>query len=173
MPSATALETIGRPQRVHRGPGSVCVRTTVQEWQNGIRVPVSSILAQILHGAGNTREARASRIPRICDRTVAPRCVTLRQAYAVRVSNKSEKTLTCHNSCHSAQMKRGPIGLGPHFRGGGFLDSLLLRVTRANLVRAFRHRPRNAAPKVRLPCAFVGALPHTRCKSRRFRSLCG
>lgn len=54
----------------------------MQARQNGMRLPVSSILAQIRHGAGNTSEASASRIPRNWDRTEADSQPTMRQAYS-------------------------------------------------------------------------------------------
>jgi hypothetical protein len=43
---------------------------------------VSNILAQIRHGAGNTSEASASRIPRNWERTEAENRSTMRQAYS-------------------------------------------------------------------------------------------
>ena len=91
MPSVAAIETIGRPHRAQRGLASVCVSVATHAWQNGMRLPVSSIRAQIRHGAGNTSEARASRIPRHCDRTEAPSQATLRQAYAGRAVKQRKK----------------------------------------------------------------------------------
>ena len=64
-----------------------------------MRLPVSSIRAQIGHGAGNTIEAKASRIPRHWDRTEAPSQATLRQAYAARAAKQREKLRNWHASC--------------------------------------------------------------------------
>jgi hypothetical protein len=50
--------------------------------QNGMRLPVSSILAQIRHGAGNNNEASASHMPRHGERAEAGSLSTMRQAYS-------------------------------------------------------------------------------------------
>jgi hypothetical protein len=68
MASATAVETMGRPQREHRGSRSARVSSARQARQNGRRLPVSSGSAQIRQGAGKTTEASAWRIPRRRDR---------------------------------------------------------------------------------------------------------
>jgi hypothetical protein len=63
----------------------------MQARQNGIGPPVSSIRAQIRHGAGNASEASASHIPRKWDRTESATPATVRQAYAGQRSRGSEK----------------------------------------------------------------------------------
>jgi hypothetical protein len=63
----------------------------MQGWQNGIGPPVFRIRLQIRHGAGNASEASASHIPRKWDRTESATRATVRQAYAGRRSNGSEK----------------------------------------------------------------------------------
>ena len=101
MLSAAAIETMGRPHLAQSGLASVCVRAATHAWQNGMRLPVSSIRAQIRQGAGNTSEARASRIPRHWERTEALGQATLPQAYASRASEQREKSWGWHESCQA------------------------------------------------------------------------
>jgi len=69
----------------------------MQAWQNGMRLPVSSVRKQIRHGAGTTIEASASHIPRKYDRTELAGWPTVHQAYPLRVSMESK---IWHDSCH-------------------------------------------------------------------------
>jgi hypothetical protein len=96
IPSAKAAETIGLPHWEQSGSGSVCVRAYMQAWQNGMRLPVSRIRAQIRHGAGRTSEASASPIPRKRERRESAILGTVAQAYPGRDSRGSEM---CHDSC--------------------------------------------------------------------------
>lgn len=68
----------------------------MQSLQSGMRLPVSSICVQIRHGAENTSEASASRIPRSCERTVSLTLATVRQDYSACVLRGSD---IWHDSC--------------------------------------------------------------------------
>jgi hypothetical protein len=54
---------------------------SIHAWQNGIRLPVSSMRLQIRQGAGKTNEASASHIPLIRERIASAAFGTVRQAY--------------------------------------------------------------------------------------------
>jgi hypothetical protein len=106
--SAAATETIGLPHWAHSGSGSVCLRAAVHPEQNGIRLPVSRIWVQILHGAGKASEANASHIPRKWERTESATRVTVRQAYAAGRIRGSEKSRDSHDSCQCTRMAHAP-----------------------------------------------------------------
>jgi hypothetical protein len=69
--SAATAEIIGRPQHTHIGP-EIFSNVDKHCKQMGTRLAVSSVEAQIRHGAGKTTEARASQAFRSAERTATP-----------------------------------------------------------------------------------------------------
>src|ERR1039458_4696554 len=69
--SAARCEIIGRPQHTHIGP-EMRSKDARHRSQLGTRLAVSNVEAHILHSAGKTTEARASRAVRSADQTATP-----------------------------------------------------------------------------------------------------
>jgi hypothetical protein len=72
-----------------------------------MRLPVSSIFPQIRQGAGNTREARAARMPRHWDLTEAAKLVIVGQSYAGNTVSESKNPGKDTNSDKSGITQSG------------------------------------------------------------------